>query len=1424
MQGDPNDLREIARKVRSGGAFFSSSSAADPTNIDGLHDKATPPYATDLWRFLREIRLATALAGAVAMIGVVVMLGWTLHLPALTRIVPGFTSMVLNTALSFALLGQALMCTAAPTPAKAQGRLLAAIVLLLSVLNLVQIGSGISLGINLAPFHAWMHDGNPIPGQMSTPTSVAFVLSALGFIAIHSDWVRSPQGRFVGRAACVIVFCIASVAIVGYLLRLEALYSWYAFSRMALHTAVSMMLLSTALWARQNEIDGRGVASDEERIVTLGTATVTLIAVLSGLSGLMILKQETDRQLAEAIRLTHAARIDVVDTTLDLRATRGALVAAESSLRRLLLSEAGATDPDSAVEADRTLGSLLSYGFNSVQVVSPDGRVLASSGRAHDTVAAAVSIRNALQGTTMLAWRQGFFLKQATEVHDGGQTVGSIVTEQPLPTLDRLLADPSQDDRSITQLCGESAHGPICFSDRRHPNPYDAPQAGTPDAVGIEFARSGRTGVDSFRDTRGNLKTLAFAPVGLTGLVALTSPDKQQFFAPLRERLSMGFLLVAVVTAIGLLILRASIRPLTQRLVHTERRHRAVLNCLQEGVLLQDRHSAVLASNPAAERVLGLTQAELVSVAAGDPRWKLLREDGSVCPVSDYPAPRALREGRGRSDELFGLLDPDGRLRWLEVSTTALSESGEPAAVVTFAEVTSRISAQQRLQESEARFRLMIDQVVDYAILMLDADGKVATWNHGAQRIKGYTATEIIGTHFSCFFTQEDREAGKPEEELRAAAFDGHGEYEGWRLRKDGSRFWGVVVLTALRNKEGHLLGFTKVTRDLSERYRADLLVAESNRRVQAMIDSSPFGIVATDLQGVILNINPAGEKMVGYTRAELVGKLTPAVYHDPAQIITRAHELSEETGRTITPGLESFVYKARLGLTDEREWTCIRKDGTRFPMQLAITPLHDPDRAIVGFMGIAYDITERKRREDYTQHIAHHDALTGLPTRRLLEDRVHVALQQAHRAGSEVGLLMIDLDRFKRVNDSLGHHVGDELLKEVATRLKTSIRACDTVARMGGDEFVIVLPDVNSISIAERVAAQVVQCVSAPIHVAGHVLHVTLSVGIALYPAHAADSGTLLRHADAAMYAAKQAGRSCFRVFSRQLQSEADERIRLETDLRRALLDDQLQIHYQPQVDLETGDVIGMEALLRWTHPERGPISPAVFIPIAEESGLIVEIGERVFRTACKGARELQIQTGTPLRLAVNLSPRQFRSNALITVISDALKESGLDPRHLEVEITEGVLMEDADEAIRRLSAIRGLGVAIAVDDFGTGYSSLAYITRFPIDTLKIDKSFISRLPDHHGDAAVAQAIIALSMSLGFKVVAEGVENTAQLAFLRERQCDTAQGFLLGRPVPKERFSVQGFHFGKAVTERNFAETFEGVQRDSRALVHAIH
>jgi diguanylate cyclase (GGDEF)-like protein len=511
-----------------------------------------------------------------------------------------------------------------------------------------------------------------------------------------------------------------------------------------------------------------------------------------------------------------------------------------------------------------------------------------------------------------------------------------------------------------------------------------------------------------------------------------------------------------------------------------------------------------------------------------------------------------------------------------------------------------------------------------------------------------------------------------------------------------------------------------------------------------------------------ILDVNPAYECILGIPKAQAVGAVASVLY-----------------GTGEPPYLDVFAEVALSG-------TAVAFDALFEPMgRIFSVSVIAP--APGQFATIFDDITERKRAEDEIQSLAYLDTLTGLPNRALLLDRLDEALLWAERERQMVGLLFLDLDRFKPINDTLGHVTGDLLLKAVAERLKASIRKSDTVARLGGDEFVVVLPGIHRELDTTPVAREILERIAQPFEIEGREIYSSASIGIATYPADGRDSGTLLKNADMALYVAKDLGRNTYQFYSSEMNRRAQERLELETALRRALSRGELYLHYQPQLDLSRGRVTGVEALLRWRHPEQGLIPPTRFIAVAEETGMIQAVGEWVLRAACRQGRAWQDALLSPPRVAVNLSARQFKQAGFVELVAHILDETGLTPSLLELELTESVIMDDVEETVTRLAALKAMGVHLAIDDFGTGYSSLSYLKRFPIDRIKIAQCFVQGLPTDSGDQAIVETIIAMARGLNLAVIAEGVETGAQLAFLCAHRCQAMQGYYFAPAVAPE-------------------------------------
>ena len=841
------------------------------------------------------------------------------------------------------------------------------------------------------------------------------------------------------------------------------------------------------------------------------------------------------------------------------------------------------------------------------------------------------------------------------------------------------------------------------------------------------------------------------------------------------------------------------------------------------------------------------------------------------------------------------LLSQTGPLLLFATALSLLIAAG--AGLSVHRDSSRRALAEGALQESERKYRTLIQGVREYAILMLGPRGEIRSWNPGAERMTGCTHEEVTGHNFSFFFSPDDVERGRPEEILGLAAASGQYEEQGMRVRKNGSRFLVHASYTASWDHNGQLRGFSVISRDLSES-------KESEARYRGLLEAAPDAMVVVNQSGEIVLLNVQAEKQFGYRRDELVGQkvkniipegfaerliadgtrsaaealaqqigtgielngrrkdgsefpieimlsplesaegiLVTAAIRDISVRKTAEEHLAQMEGRyrglleaapdamvvvdqggdivllnvqaekqfgyrrdeligqkvknIIPKGFAERLIADALRSAEDAlaqqigtgiELNGRRKDGSEFPIEIMLSPLEGAEGVLV--TAAIRDITTRKKAEALMIHSSEHDFLTGLPNRMLLSDRVNQAIRMALRHKRKVAVLFLDLDGFKHINDSLGHPTGDKLLQSVGKRLVDCVRGSDTVSRQGGDEFVVLLSEEEESEDASVTAKRMLRAVAEAHFIDQHDLHVTCSVGVSIYPDDGLNAETLIKNADTAMYQAKENGRQTYQYFKPTMNVRAVERQSLEESLRRALERQEFVVHYQPKINLKTGRISGAEALLRWTHPTRGPVPPGQFIPVAEDCGLILPIGTWVLRQACQQA-QAWVDAGLPLgTMAVNISAMQLRNESFLEGVFAILQDTRLDPRLLELELTESVLMKHAESTASILTALRERGVQVAVDDFGTGYSSLSYLRKFPIDALKIDQSFVGQITTVPDEIIIVKAVIGLGRSLKLRVVAEGVETQEQLAFLQAHQCDEAQGYYFSRPVLPEQFA----------------------------------
>ncbi|MFL9908125.1 sensor domain-containing protein [Paraburkholderia sp. RL17-337-BIB-A] len=787
-----------------------------------------------------------------------------------------------------------------------------------------------------------------------------------------------------------------------------------------------------------------------------------------------------------------------------------------------------------------------------------------------------------------------------------------------------------------------------------------------------------------------------------------------------------------------------------------------------------------LAVNAAAIQQYGYSESEFLGMTI-----RAIRPNGEIARLESHlQRSDVLQQGRTMAG-IWHHRRKDGSMISADISYHSLSFMGRAAFFVLADDVTEQINAEAEAQRSNQMLETVIDNIPQ-RIFWKDQESRYLGCNMAFARDAGLSYSEqVVGKSdsempwraYAELLNEHDREVvttGVPKMNFEVDVLI------------DGVHRTMVTSKLPFTDSDGRVIGVLGSYTDITERKRSDLALRLQSRALDASVNA--ILITAPSPAGNLIEyVNPAFMRITGYDPAEVIG-------HD-CRVLQRDDRDQEG------------VALIRQALSANREVSAVlrnyRKDGALFWNQLFIAPVPNAEGVITHHIGVINDVTDLIRYQEQLEYQANYDSLTRLPNRNLLRDRLQHALIVAQRHHKGVAVVFIDLDGFKNVNDTLGHSVGDRLLSVVAERLARCSRTSDTVARHGGDEFVVVMTDTvdeqSLIAWMERVRASI----SEPVWLDGTELYVGCSMGASLFPQDGEDAETLMKKADLAMYRAKDMGRNTFQFYQPEMNASAGARLNLERRLRRALRDNEFLLYYQPQVDIESGQIVGTEALVRWRDPEAGLVLPSLFIPVAEESGLIGPLSEWVLREACRQNKAWQDEGLPPTRVSVNLSARVFQQRDIAKLVKQVLAETGLEPQYLELELTESTIMRNAEEAVSMLNELHALGIGLAIDDFGTGYSSLSYLKRFPVDRLKIDRSFVSDIGISGDDETITSAIIALAHSLELQVIAEGVETSAQLDFLKERACDEMQGFYFARPLSTDAISelFQGGVGREAVT-----------------------
>jgi diguanylate cyclase (GGDEF)-like protein/PAS domain S-box-containing protein len=809
--------------------------------------------------------------------------------------------------------------------------------------------------------------------------------------------------------------------------------------------------------------------------------------------------------------------------------------------------------------------------------------------------------------------------------------------------------------------------------------------------------------------------------------------------------------------------------------------YQAILENASVGISFT-RDRRVLHCNPKFSEIFGWPHGELV----GQPGSIFYLSDEDYVEIGQLASP-ILTSGGLFDREIF-LRRKDGSAVYCQMRVKAINPKNTAEGTIWITEeIGERKRARIELDELVLRQRAILENAS--VGIMFTRDGLVVHCNPSAEGILGWSPGTLAGNKAQVFFQNSEDYARFGEMVGHKLAAGELIDVEWLNARKDGSLVWCRNLAKALQTADGSRSTIW-ITEDISEskatqealitahrelEYRVlerttDL--AKAHQQLKTMFESSPIATYARDINHVVTSWNPAAEQLFGWNAREIVGHPVPTIPEGK-------WGETEDLRRRVVNG-ETIV---------QLEMVRQRRDGTVVDVSVTLAPLKDSSDHLYGYLTIAADITQRKAAEQKIRQLAYHDPLTGLPNRLLMRDRFQQAVAHADRAKTKVALLFLDLDNFKNINDSLGHTAGDAMLTEVAARLAQCVRETDTISRQGGDEFLIVLSDLSDVESIPPILTKLMDRLQEPFHADGQELSTTVSIGITLFPEDGCDFESLLKKADIAMYRAKDAGRNTYRFFDESMNTEAVERLAMQNGLRRALERQEFVLHYQPKIELASGRVIGAEALIRWNHPDRGMVPPGRFIHVAEESGLIVAIGDWVIHEACRQAMAWK-RAGLPeLSMAVNLSAVQFKRGDVGSAVMHALEETELEPALLELELTESILIQNVESVLATVQGFKRLGIKLSIDDFGTGYSSLSYLKRFDIDKLKIDQSFICDLASDPNDAAIVRAIIQMARSLNLKTVAEGVETIAALEKLQTFGCDEAQGYLFARPMPADEF-----------------------------------
>ncbi|HNQ64763.1 MAG TPA: PAS domain S-box protein [Smithella sp.] len=814
-----------------------------------------------------------------------------------------------------------------------------------------------------------------------------------------------------------------------------------------------------------------------------------------------------------------------------------------------------------------------------------------------------------------------------------------------------------------------------------------------------------------------------------------------------------------------------------EALRQSEEKYRTIIENIEDGYVEMDLKGNFIFFNDAISKMHGFTSIELLKMNYTD----VMDEENAAKIYAKYN--HVFKTGIPEKDFEYQIITKDGQRKFLETSISLINNSA--GRIIAFRGIvrdrTQRKQAEEALRQSEEKYRSILENIEE-GFFEVDLAGNFTFFNHSLCSLLGYSREETLGMNYRQYTDKDSAQdvfrtfngifrTGMPVK-----------EFDWFIIRKNKTRRYVEASIYLKKDSSGKPTGFQGFTRDVTDRIQAEFqkeaaleALRESEEKYRNILENIQEAYFEVDLAGNFTFFNDALCRMTGCSKEELRG--------------TNYTKFSDEENSKKVFQVFNKVFNTGQP-TEGFDWLIIRKDSTKRYIEASVSLKKDSHGHPAGFKGVIRDISERKRIEQELNYMATHDALTGLPNRLMFNQLLNQAILSAKRHKKQLAVFFIDLDRFKIINDTLGHDAGDLLLQEIARRFRHSLRAVDVVGRLGGDEFVILIEDFSDFAQVSKVAHKILSAAIKPMVIMSEECRVTASIGISIFPKDGQDEQSLMKNADIAMYFAKEEGKNNFQYYSKDIKTQSNERLSIETNLRRALERDEFYLTYQARLDFKSNQITGVEALLRWNNPYLGQVTPTQFIPLAEETGLIVPIGRWVLKTACAQNMAWQKQNLPPICMAVNLSLRQLSDENLLNDIRMALNESGMPPQLLELEITESMVMHNPAKLIQLLTKIKDMGVRLAIDDFGTGYSSLAQIKHYPIDTLKVDRSFIRNLPKDSEDKAITEAIITMGKTLSLTVVAEGVETLEQENYLREHVCDEMQGFYFSKPVKADDFA----------------------------------